>query len=261
MIPEEPPRRRRIIIDDNGDNRIPRRFPLWLLFPVVVLAGLAIGGGLAKYLGRSPQTTTVSDVVVVSPEPSPTPEITVAPATPSASPVPTPSARVTPRPTPTPRATAEPTVKPTQVPTATAAPTEKPTPRATRTPRPAPSPLPTIAPRRTQPIARREEPSVTPAPAAEPANPAAGVVRSYLETIRRGNFAGAAQYLANGDPNETFIEASSRIQNVSSRRNEDGSYHVTADVTTSRGTYFLTFTVESTDLGQRITEHTAIKPL
>jgi len=85
------------------------------------------------------------------------------------------------------------------------------------------------------------------------------VVRAYLENIRRGNFAAAAQYLANGDPTETFIDGSARIGGYSSRRNSDGSYRVTADVTTPGARYLLSFLVDNTDLGQRIIEHSASK--
>lgn len=88
---------------------------------------------------------------------------------------------------------------------------------------------------------------------------AVNVVRAYLENIRRGNFVAAAQYLANGDPTETFIDNNSRIGGFASRRNPDGSYRVTADVTSGRANYFLSFTVDNTDLGQRIIEHTATK--
>lgn len=265
MIPEEPPRRRRVIIDDSGP-RGPRRFPLWLLVPVVIILGLALGAALARYIGRSQQTAGVAETVVVTPVPSPS----LAPATPAptaqASPASTPTPRASSRPTATPRATSVPTHEPTEAPTASAPPATAPpataTPRATAAPTPKatlkPTPVPTVAARKTEPIARRQPPAETAAP--PPASPAVGVVQAYLENLRRGNFAGATQYLANGDPTETFIESSSRIGHYTSRLDDDGSTHVTADVTTSHGTYFLTFKVENTAAGQRITEHTAIKP-
>lgn len=259
MIPEEPPRRRRVVIDDSGPQG-PRRFPVWLLVPVVIVFGLALGAGLAKYIGRSQQTTSVAETVVVTPVPSASIAPSAAPATPEPSPSVTPRATAlptsTPRVTPTPRATAtpRPTQAPTESPAPSAAPTTVPTPKAT----PKSTPAPTVAPRKTEPIARRPAPVETAAPA--PVSPAVGVVQAYLENLRRGNFAGATQYLANGDPSETFIESSSRIGHFSSRPNDDGSTHVTADVTTSHGTYFLTFKVEATAAGERITEHTAIKP-
>lgn len=67
-------------------------------------------------------------------------------------------------------------------------------------------------------------------------------------------------YLGNGSPDEGFIDAATRITNMSSTRNADGSYKVEVDMKTSQGEYYETFTVSPTANGTRILDKTAIKP-
>jgi hypothetical protein len=88
---------------------------------------------------------------------------------------------------------------------------------------------------------------------------AAAIVRSYLGAIARGDRATATSYLAHGLPSETFMDASSRIESVRSSRLSKQQYKVTADVQTSTGEYFITFTVEPGPGGLQITDHYSIK--
>jgi hypothetical protein len=88
---------------------------------------------------------------------------------------------------------------------------------------------------------------------------AAAIVRSYLGAIARGDRATATSYLAHGLPSETFVDASSRIESVRSSRLSKQQYKVTADVQTSTGEYFITFTVEPGPGGLQITDHYSIK--
>lgn len=88
---------------------------------------------------------------------------------------------------------------------------------------------------------------------------AAAVVRSYLGAIARGDRATATSYLAHGLPSETFMDASSHVESVRSSRLSKQRYKVTADVQTSSGEYFITFTVEPGPGGLQITDHYSIK--
>ena len=87
--------------------------------------------------------------------------------------------------------------------------------------------------------------------------PAERLVERYIDALKRGDTGAAAAMLASGSPTESaFIGSSTRIQSLSQRRNADGSYKVDADLATSKGEYFITFTVS----GGIITAKTAIKP-
>jgi hypothetical protein len=87
-------------------------------------------------------------------------------------------------------------------------------------------------------------------------NPAARVVRAYIEALRRGDPTTASTYLGNGSPDEAFIDSATRISSINSTRNADGSYKVSVDLQTASGEYYETFTVAS----DRILDKTAIKP-
>lgn len=83
-------------------------------------------------------------------------------------------------------------------------------------------------------------------------------MRSYLGAMARGDRATATSYLASGLPNEAFMDSSARI--VSLRPRALGSqYRVTADVQTSTGEYYITFTLEPGPGGLQIIDHYAIK--
>lgn len=102
--------------------------------------------------------------------------------------------------------------------------------------------------------------AATPAPNYVPArsDQAAGIVRSYLGALARGDRATATSYLARGLPGEVFMDPSSRILSVHSA-DDAAPYHVTADVQTTTGEYYLTFTLEPGQGGLQITDHYAIK--
>jgi hypothetical protein len=88
---------------------------------------------------------------------------------------------------------------------------------------------------------------------------AASIVRSYLGALARGDRATATSYLARGLPSEGFMDASSRILSI--RNESSGSpYKVSADVQTSSGEYYITFTLQQGAGGLQIIDHTAIKP-
>ena len=87
---------------------------------------------------------------------------------------------------------------------------------------------------------------------------AAGIVRSYLGALARGDRSTATSYLARGLPGEAFMNSSARV--VSVRPSAAGSqYKVTADVQTSTGEYYITFTLEPGAGGLQIVDHYSIK--
>ena len=84
-------------------------------------------------------------------------------------------------------------------------------------------------------------------------------MRSYLGALARGDRATATTYLAHGLPSEGFMDSNARI--ISVRPESAGSqYKVSADVQTSTGEYFITFTLQQGTGGLQITDHYAIKP-
>ncbi|MGZ3503984.1 MAG: hypothetical protein ACXVAW_05415 [Vulcanimicrobiaceae bacterium] len=255
----EPPRRRRSSGYTPGERNRGGGFPLWPLLIVIVVLGFFIGGVLARFLG-SPKIAM--NQKTVQPTPLPTVQFTQPPSpTPSPEPTepPLPSARPTVSALPSiakaPKAVA---VAPT--PTVAPAPTQSPTPRAT--PEPTPAATPTPPPRRTEPIARKPEPTTPPAtappaPRAAPTDASGSVVRSYINALANGNRTGAQQYLASGSVDQdSFIDGSAEISNLRESRNSDGSSKVDVDLNTASGKYLITFTVSS----GRITDHTATKP-
>jgi len=116
--------------------------------------------------------------------------------------------------------------------------------------------------RRTLPVARRfptRAPAATPASVGEDAV-AEGIVRAYIDALRRGDPAAAGTYLGNGAPDESFIDASTRVTNVNTTRNADGSYQIAVSMQTSQGAYNETFVVVNTANGARILGKNATKP-
>ncbi len=102
--------------------------------------------------------------------------------------------------------------------------------------------------------------AATPAPnyVAPGPDQAAGIVRSYLGALARGDRATATSYLARGLPGETFMDSSARV--VSVRPSTLGSqYKVIADVQTSNGQYAVTFVLEPGTGGLQIVDHYSIK--
>ncbi|MFZ0031835.1 MAG: hypothetical protein WAK84_08175, partial [Candidatus Cybelea sp.] len=104
-----------------------------------------------------------------------------------------------------------------------------------------------------------------PTVSAAPAPPAAGdraasLVRSYLGALASGDKTKAASYLARGTPTETFMTSDSHIESIRSANVGAQQYQVTADVQTTSGEYYVTFTVEQGPTGLLITDHYSIKP-
>lgn len=98
------------------------------------------------------------------------------------------------------------------------------------------------------------------AAAASGGDQAGAVVRSYLGALSRGDRSAATAYLAHGAPNENFMDSSAHIESIRSASNGDRSYTVTADVQTSSGEYYITFTLAPGPGGLQITDHYSIKP-
>ncbi len=264
------PRRRRRDDDDDSDG-----LPILPLFIVVVLSGLLLGGLIAHFW-RSPLRT------LKRPVPMPTAIFTPAPA-PTLAPTPSPASTPTPKPKPTPKHT--PTPKPSASPKAT--PTPKPSPTASPGPRPSPTPHPRSA-ISTLPSSRpthSRRPPVTPQPAATQSAPtpspivtpqvnptpvsilannidrAKAVVRSYLDALARGDTSAAQAYLAGGTTAKeaAFMNSSAVIQSLPARAHDNGTFTVNADVTTSSGEYYITFTLEPGPGGMKIIRHFSIK--
>jgi hypothetical protein len=81
-----------------------------------------------------------------------------------------------------------------------------------------------------------------------------------LLALARGDRATAATYLASGLPNETFMANDAHIQSIHSMAIGEEEYRVTADVETSGGEFYTTFTVEASGGGLQITDHYTTKP-
>jgi hypothetical protein len=243
--------RRRRRLDDDSRGGLPL-FPLVLL---VILAGLLMGGALAHFFGGSKASPESPPAVAALPSPAATPAPIPTTPPPKATPAPSPSASPTALPTPsaTPkseRARYEPPVKLSAKLVATLPST--PTPAQQVLPSKAPSPAP-------------KAPSPAPkAPSPAPASPnsddrAGALVRSYLEALARGDRTAASSYLASGAPNETFMTPDARIESIRSSSVGPQQYRVTADIQTTSGEYYVTFTVEQNPAGLAITDHFSIK--
>ncbi|MBV8374555.1 MAG: hypothetical protein JO302_03515 [Candidatus Eremiobacteraeota bacterium] len=102
--------------------------------------------------------------------------------------------------------------------------------------------------------------AVTPAPnyIASGSDQAAEIVRSYLGSLARGDRSTATTYLARGLPSEDFMNATSRVLSVRPEGSGNNQYKVTADVQTSTGEYYITFTLQSGPGGLQITDHDSI---
>jgi hypothetical protein len=86
-------------------------------------------------------------------------------------------------------------------------------------------------------------------------------VRGYLNALRRGDVGGAGSLTTNGDTSDSsFMTSSAHINSINAKSSPDGtSYTVEADVTSSKGEYFITFTVINTANGFQISNHFAIR--
>jgi hypothetical protein len=84
-------------------------------------------------------------------------------------------------------------------------------------------------------------------------------VRAYVGALADGDSATATGYLASGIPSESFINPNveAQITNVQTTRNGDGSFTVTAQIQTAKGSYLETFTLRQGPYGMQITDHTA----
>jgi hypothetical protein len=250
-------RRRRRLNDDSRGG-----LPLFPLVLLVILAGLLMGGALAHFFGGSkpaPQPAPTAAAALPSPVPTPAPIPTTPPPKASAAPSPSASPTVHPTPSPTPKVLAA-VVRPTATTASTQPPPPKPAMHVlTREPTPiTPSPVPkarALAPAKSLAAAV----AVTHSPSLSSDDRAAALVRSYLEALARGDRVAASSYLASGAPNETFMTPDARIESIRSSSVGPQQYRVTADVQTTSGEYYVTFTVEENPAGLAITDHFSIK--
>jgi hypothetical protein len=88
---------------------------------------------------------------------------------------------------------------------------------------------------------------------------AAGVVRSYLGALSRGDRATAGNYLARGNPTETFMDADSHVESIRTEGIPGGRYRVSADIHNARGEFYETFDLETGPGGLQITGQYWIK--
>ncbi len=257
------PRRRRL------EPEPPKRggIPIIPLMVLVILGGLLLGGLLTKFFGTGgAQAPTPAPTFTPLPGVSATFAPTFSPVPP-----PTPSPHTSPSRSHAPTATPLPsaTLLPGTTPAATAKAVvvaSHPTPHST----PAiviltPTPIPARAP--TLPPATATPPPVVAAPTSTPvlitgsnsAEHASAIVRAYVASLARGDSSTAAGYLASGLPTESFINpnVSVNVADLRTTRNNDGSYAVTAQIVTSKGTYFASFTLRAGAYGMQITEHSA----
>jgi hypothetical protein len=263
-------RRRRRPDDESGGG-----LPLFPLVLVVILAGLLLGGALAHFFGGAksgPSATPIPLAALPSPVQTPLP---IATAMPTVTPAPTSDA------SPTLLPSAAPSVTPS-APRASATPTHA-TAATVTTSSPRPKPASNLVPRvvTASTVAELKEtpvPKMTLSPAPAPGKPhvaatasatqaiaatddrAASLVRSYLNALAGGDKARAATYLARGTPTETFMTSDSHIESIRSASVGSQQYQVTADIQTSSGEYYVTFTVGEGPMGLQITDHYSIKP-
>jgi len=233
---------------------------------LVILGGLLLGGLLTKLFGAG-TVQAPTPAPSFTPLPEATATFTQAQTPPPATPPPataTPSSKPAKSTRPSPRTSASP------APTATASPRRRVRPRATAplviilTPTPFASVPPTFTP---APTATPRPPPVTVATAApvlitgaNSARHAAAIVNAYIAALARGDSATATDYLASGLPTESFINpnVSVTVNGLHASRNTDGSYNVSAEVVTSKGTYLATFTLKMGAYGMQITGHNAM---
>ena len=264
--------------------------PLIPLAVLIVIGGLAIGALISKVFAQKDeaQTTVVTatpGAKATSAPHAPRPVI-VATIVPRITPSPVPTPTDLPSPSPEPTATLVPTAKPTASPKAAAPPSDRPSERPTPTDRPmasaapvasaVPSRAPIAVPSAT-PVARKRTP---PPPATMPpdsrpsaaapaaaANPAVGVVRRYLDAIKRGDEVGAYAALG-GSPGdkglslseESFVDRTARVKVVRATPSEDGSSTIEVEIVSAKGSYFSTFHVVQNTKGFIIDQHDSIKP-
>ena len=244
----EPPRRRRSDDEPTGGG-----LPLFPLVLIVILAGLLLGGVLAHFFGGArPEPGASPGTVAVQPTELPTPQASL-----SATPEPSATTR--------PSAAAQPSA------TQTSKPTAGPTALSSEKPSPKPSRLPTAKPSATAMAVSTPAPAETAAPTSRPHTPepspvasslgdgAAAVVRSYLAELARGDRDAAAGYLAQGKPNETFMDAGAHVNSIRSSSVGGGRYQVSADVQTSTGEFYEVFVLTNGPSGLQITSHYAVK--
>ncbi len=103
-------------------------------------------------------------------------------------------------------------------------------------------------------------PVVATPPKASGGDPAASLVRSYLEALAHGDRATASTYLAGGSASETFMSGEAQIESIRSTQGSNSGYQVNADVKSAGVEYYGTFTVVPGPSGLQITDHYWIKP-
>ena len=223
----------------------------------VIVAGLGIGALVSAFQNRAAgpdQGPTSIPAVTPVPQPAaPAPVLTLPPTAPPTVPAPTP----TPAPKPTPTHSPKPTPKPAPAATASAMPT------AAATPVP---PLHSAAPSAPQVLHPAPAATVRAAPAAVPGEPAAALVRRYLDDLIAGDEAGA--YAALGGTRadrsldlkeEAFLSKDARITSVHVSGADATGSTVDAEITTGRGSYVATFHVTTGPNGSIINQHDYIK--
>ena len=222
----------------------------------MILAGLLLGGVLAHFFGGSNTTQRPAQTALAQGSVPPLTPLPSAPPMTSATPSPTAIPTRTPPPTESPVPTKKP-VKPTPTSTPSAAPVASAT--STRAPAPIATATRKAIVATARPIAvATSEPAAPPKPPA--GDPAASLVRSYLEALAHGDRATAGTYLASGSASETFMSGEAQIESIRSTPQSNSNYLVTADVKSGGVEYYATFTVAPGPGGLQITAHYWIKP-
>jgi hypothetical protein len=234
---------------------------------LVILGGLLLGGLLTKFFG-----TGGAQAPAPAPSFTPLPGVSATFA-PTFSPTPQPSITAHPSHSPSRAPTATPMPSVTLLPSTTPAPTAKPT-AAQPTPHKTPgiiiltpTPAPAALAAKAAPAATVTPPPLVVAPTATPvlitgANStehAAAIVRAYIASLARGDSSTAAGYLANGLPTESFINpnVSVNVADLRASRTGDGTFAVSTQIVTSKGTYIASFTLRIGAYGMQITDHSA----
>jgi hypothetical protein len=127
-----------------------------------------------------------------------------------------------------------------------------------------PSPTPTAAVA-APPASQTPQPATTATPVlitgSASRDHASAIVRAYIDALSSGDTSTATGYLANGIPDESFINPNVNvtINDLRTAPNSDGSFTVTVQIGTAKGNYLETFTVRHGQYGMQITDHNATR--
>ncbi len=88
---------------------------------------------------------------------------------------------------------------------------------------------------------------------------ATAIALAYIGAVARGEQSIATSYLQSGLPNEPFAGMRATPSDVRAARDADGRFKIAAEIATSSGRYYETFTIVAGPSGLQIADHYTIK--